>query len=173
MAHGMGLSSFGKLSTDGTKVRANASSCKATSYRRMVEEERRLKGEVEALPKQARDADAEGNARFGESLRGDELPEELRRREDRLAPGREGKKMAGRNPHARPATRRMVEKLAAPAGRERHSQRKWLPEAPNGWIKEVLGFRRFSVRSLAGARGEWNLACLALNVKRLPPLLVA
>ena len=39
--------------------------------------------EIEAL--QARDTDAEEDARFGESLRGDELPEELRRREDRLA----------------------------------------------------------------------------------------
>ena len=39
--------------------------------------------EIEAL--QARDTDAEEDARFGESLRGDELPEELRRRADRLA----------------------------------------------------------------------------------------
>ena len=38
---------------------------------------------IEAL--QARDTDAEEDARFGGSLRGDELPEELRRREDRLA----------------------------------------------------------------------------------------
>ena len=41
--------------------------------------------EIEALLKQARDTDAEEDARFGESLRGDELPEELRRRKDRLA----------------------------------------------------------------------------------------
>ena len=39
--------------------------------------------EIEAL--QARDTDAEEDARFGGSLRGDELPEELRCREDRLA----------------------------------------------------------------------------------------
>ena len=42
-----------------------------------------MKEEVEALLNTARDA--EEDARFGESLRGDELPEELRRREDRLA----------------------------------------------------------------------------------------
>ena len=47
----------------------------------MREEERRE--EIEAL--QARDTDAEEDTRFGESLRGDELPEELRRRADRLA----------------------------------------------------------------------------------------
>ena len=85
LAREVGLLSFGKLSIDGTKVRANASKRKAMSYGRMGEEARRLEGEIEALLKQARDTDAEEDARFGESLRGDELPEELRRREDRLA----------------------------------------------------------------------------------------
>ena len=88
-----------------------------------------------------------------------------------VAPGREGKKTVDRDAHTHPATHRMVEKLATPAGRERYAQRKWLSEAPNGWIKEVLGFRRFSVRGLNKARGEWDLVCLALNIKRLQPLL--
>jgi len=35
-----------------------------------------------------------------------------------------------------------------------------------GWIKEVLGFRRFSLRGLAKARGEWTVICLAVNLKR-------
>ena len=48
---------------------------------------------------------------------------------------------------------------------------KWLSEAPYGWIKHVLGFRRFSLRGLATAGGEWDLVCLALNVKRLQPLM--
>ena len=39
-----------------------------------------------------------------------------------------------------PATGRMVEKLATPAGRAAYAERKWLSEAPNG--KHVLGFRR-------------------------------
>ena len=97
-----------------------------------------------------------------------------------VAPGREGKRVADKDAKRHPATRRMVEKLATPTGRERYAQRKWLSEAPNGWIKacprmvlsgEVLGFRRFSVRGLAKARGEWDLVCLALNLKRLQPLL--
>ena len=33
--------------------------------------------------------------------------------------------------------------------------------------KEVLGFRRFSLRGVAKARGEWNVVCLAVNLKRL------
>ena len=65
---------------------------------------------------------------------------------------------------------RGIDGYVAP-GRERYAQRKWLSEAPNGWIKEVLGFRRFSVRGLNKARGEWDLVCLALNIKRLQPLL--
>ena len=38
-----------------------------------------------------------------------------------------------------------------------YAQRKWLSEAPYGWIKHVLGFRRFSLRGLAKARCEWDL----------------
>ena len=67
----------------------------------------------------------------------------------------------------------MAEKLATPEGKARYARRKWLSEAPNGWIKEAMGFRRFSARGLAKARGEWNLVCLALNVKRMGRLATA
>ena len=90
-----------------------------------------------------------------------------------VAPGREGKRAVNRNPDTHPATHRMVEKLATCEGRKQYAQRKWLSEAPNGWIKEVLGFRRFMLRGLDKVRGEWDLVCLALNVKRLQPLLAA
>ena len=46
----------------------------------------------------------------------------------------------------------MKKKLQTEAGRARYARRKWLSEAPNGWIKEVLGFRRFSFRGLAKVR---------------------
>ena len=85
LARELGLASFGKLSIDGTKVRANASKHKAMSYGRMQEEERRLVGEIEALLAAAGDADAAEDARLGADERGDDLPSELRRREDRLA----------------------------------------------------------------------------------------
>ena len=45
----MGLTDFGKLSNDGTKVRANASERKAMSYDRMKREEARLRAEIQAL----------------------------------------------------------------------------------------------------------------------------
>ena len=84
VARGMGLAKFGKLSVDGTKVRANASKRKATGYDRMLRREREPEAGIEALPTRARDTDAREDERFGESFRGDELPEELRRRGDRL-----------------------------------------------------------------------------------------
>ena len=85
LAQALGLARLGKLSIDGTKVRANASKRKAMSYDRMQEEERRLAGEIEALLRQADATDETEDACFGAEVRGDELPAELRRREERLA----------------------------------------------------------------------------------------
>ena len=314
LARALGLARFGKLSIDGTKFRANASKRKAMSYGRMAEAERRLTGEIEALLAQAGETDVAEDARLGADVRGDELPAELRRREDRLAAiraakarleaqqraeddargrqpdqdrnpkggppykrgygepdaqaqsnftdpesgimktssegfqqcynaqvavdgehqlvvatevtanasdqgglpllldevaetvgeqsetvladagysnerdvadletrgidgyvslGREGKKARSRDPEQYRATNRMAEKLSKPAGRAAYAERKWLSEAPHGWIKHVLGFRRFSLRGLAQVRGEWDLVCLALNAKRLHALMAA
>ena len=314
LAREMGVANFGRLSVDGTKVRANASKRKAMSYARMLEEERRLKGEIEALVSRARETDAAEDARFGEAFRGDELPEELSCWEDRLAAiraakarlearqreaddarerepgskrnpkggrpykrdygepqdkaqdnftdpesrimktssegfqqcynahmaveganqlivatevssnasdqgrmlplveevqaahgerpgsvladagycneadlealeargvdgyvalGREGRRAVAVNAAKHPAKARMAEKLATQAGRAQYARRKWLSEAPNGWIEEVLGFRRFSLRGLNKVQGEWDLVCLALNVKRMQGLQAA
>ena len=308
VAREMGVVRFGTLSVDGTKVRANASKRKAMSYGRMLTEEARLNEEIQGLLDRAGALDAEENARYGEQVRGDELPAELQRREKRLAAireakerleaaqreaddargrkpgqrrnpkggrpykrdygqpdpdaqsnftdpesqimntstegfqqcynaqtvvdethqiivgtdveanasdqgrllplldevsetygvepevvladagycneadlvaleqrgidahvalGREGKAQAAVDRHKRPATHRMGEKLAGEKGRAQYAKRKWLSEAPNGWVKEVLGFRRFSVRGVEKVRGEWHLVCLALNMKRM------
>ena len=306
-----GVANFGKLSIDGTKVRANASKRKAMSYKRMREEEKRLQEEIEALLDRAGAVDAQEDARYGEACRGDELPEELRRREDRLAAiraakgrlearqreadeargrkpgqkrnpkggppykreygepqekaqdnftdpqsrimktsaegfqqcynaqvavegknqlivavevssnasdqgrltplvqevesihgrrpatvladagycneadlaklqalgvdghvalGREGRRAVEVDAEKHPAKAAMAKKLSTEAGRAQYAQRKWLAEAPIGWIKEALGFRRFSVRGLNKVQGEWDLVCLALNVKRMQGL---
>ena len=308
VAREMGVVRFGTLSVDGTKVRANASKRKAMSYGRMLKEEARLKEEIQRLLDKAGAVDAEEDERYGEQMRGDELPVELERREKRLtaieeakarleaaqreaddargrkpgqdrnpkggrpykraygepepkaqsnftdpesqimktstegfqqcynaqtlvdeahqiivatdveaqasdqgqmlplldevsesfgvepqvvladagscneadlaaleqrgidghvALGREGKAQAAANAQTRPATHRMGEKLASDEGRAQYAKRKWVSEAPNGWIKEVLGFRRFSLRGVEKVRGEWHLVCLALNIKRM------
>ena len=307
----MGLVRFGTLSIDGTKVRANASKRKAMSYDRMLREEARLAKEIQGLLSSASAADEDEDRRYGKEVRGDELPAELRRREDRLsairaararleaaqrraddergrepgqdrspkngqpykrgygepdpkaqsnftdpqsrimktstegfqqsynaqtavddanqivvaasvgaqandkeqlipmldaveetlaetpeevladagyssernlaelerrgitgyvALGREGKQADAVDPKKRPATDRMKKTLETEAGRARYARRKWLSEAPNGWIKEVLGFRRFSFRGLEKVRSEWDLVCLAVNIKRIGAL---
>ena len=78
-----GLVKLGHVSTDGTKLQGNASRHKAMSYGYMKKEVERLREEIEALVTQAFQQDAEDDAALG-SRRGDELPAELARREDRL-----------------------------------------------------------------------------------------
>src|SRR3954470_6710208 len=90
VAGALGMVALGNLSTDGTKMRANASRHKAMSYGYMEKELERLQAEVDRLLEQAEQIDAEQDAALG-SRRGDELPDELRRREDRLARIREAK----------------------------------------------------------------------------------
>jgi Transposase DDE domain len=52
-------------------------------------------------------------------------------------------------------------------GREIYRLRTCTVEPVIGIIKEVLGFRQFSLRGLFAAAGEWTLVCLAYNLKRL------
>src|SRR5271155_662646 len=83
---------LGRVSLDGTKLKANASKHKAMSYGRMKEKQQQLKEEVKQLLERAEAADEEEDRQYG-SQRGDELPEELRRRETRLAKIKEAKKV--------------------------------------------------------------------------------
>ena len=78
---------------------------------------------------------------------------------------REGAQTAG------PATRRMHRKLNTKRGRKRFKTRKHIVEPVFGWAKQVLGFRSFSMRSLALARAEWDLVCLCTNIKRMNRLM--
>jgi transposase len=305
IAQEAGLVQLGALAVDGSKVKANASKHKAMSYGRIRQEETRLREQIAALTAQAEATDAAEDAALGPDVRGDELPAELQRREERLAKiaaakarlearqaaedrqkGRtpdDGRKGRGSKPFARDfgvppddtqdnftdpesrimktsagfdqcfngqiavdettqlivatgltncgadnaellplinrveatlggappevladagyraeatfqtlearditayislghevrpsnapnpahvATQRMADRLKSEAGRARYRRRKAIVEPVLGWIKEVLGFRRFSLRGAAKARGEWNLVCLALNLKR-------
>lgn len=312
LAREAGLVKLGRVGIDGTKVKANASKHKAMSYARMREEEARLKAEIGALLQQAEAQDKAEDARYGADRRGDELPEELARREQRLqviqaakarlearqreqdhqdgrrvdendqtrgpggrickrafgvpqdkaqenftdpqsrimktgegfqqcynaqaavdedsrlivanalsncaadteqllpmvratiqntgavpamtladsgyasednfaaleceelaacvALGREGKQRRPIDPNQYPATQRMAERLASAEGQAHYRRRKVIPEPVFGWIKQAMGFRRFSVRGLEAVTGEWNLVCLALNLRRMQRL---
>lgn len=310
IAREAGVVQLGTLAVDGSKVKANASKHKAMSYGRMRDEERRLREQIAAITKQAETLDAAEDAAHGAEVRGDELPAELQRREQRLAAiaaakarlearqaakdrkrGRapdDGRKGRGSRPFKRDfgvppddaqdnftdpesrimkashgfdqcyngqiavdersqlivatrltnvapdqgtlmpildrvqttcglppgevladagfreeatfvaleargitgyislgkeghsskppnpahhATLRMAVRLTSELGRKRYRRRKAIVEPVLGWIKEVLGFRRFSLRGEAKARGEWNIVCLAVNLKRLQRLL--
>ncbi len=312
LAKEAGLIKLGRLGIDGTKVRANASKHKAMGYGRMKEEEVRLKGEIAALLKQAEAVDEAEDLEHGPDLVGNELPEELQRRESRLkviqqakarleerqreqdkeigrtpdderrppsgrgpdyqrdfgvphdqaqenftdpqsrimktqdgfqqcynaqaavdegsllivandlgnnasdsgqllpmlkkahsntgalpkmaladagyaseetlrelenqsisacvALGREGKGARTIDPEKYPAKARMAERLKTPEGQAHYRRRKVIPEPVFGWIKQALGFRRFSMRGLERVKGEWNLICLAVNLKRIRTL---
>ena len=85
LAREMGMVKLGTIALDGTKVKANASKHKAMSYGRMKEQEQKLKHEIEALLERARVIDAEEDAQLGADQADEQLPEELQRRQDRLA----------------------------------------------------------------------------------------
>jgi transposase len=68
---------------------------------------------------------------------------------------------------------KMAYKLQTEIGRRIYRLRKCTVEPVIGIIKEVLGFRQFSLRGLAAAAGEWCLVCLAFNLKRLHILMPA
>jgi len=87
-----GLVKLGTLALDGTKLRANASRHKAMSFERMAKTEAALEAEIAAMRATAADllegaeaTDQAEDERYGPDRRGDELPDELARRESRLA----------------------------------------------------------------------------------------
>jgi len=304
----IGLVKMGTLAIDGTKLKANASKHKAMSYGRMKAEERRIAEEIERITRIAQGVDEAEDAEFGPDFRGDELPAELERRENRLKAIREAKERlereqaeedgvsgrgktakkdgsrrplkrpngvpedkkqanftdpesrimgtprtgfvqgyngqiavdaeasivvangvsqcaadsgelvpmvtqaadnVGRKPRkvladmgyksedafaqledmrveahvavgkgettgpaskkAGPATKKMHRRRQTKRSQELYRRRKVIAEPPFGWIKSVMGFRSFLMRGLANVSGEWNLVCLALNMKRLAP----
>jgi len=65
---------------------------------------------------------------------------------------------------------KMAYKLRTEIGKAIYGLRKSTVEPVIGIIKEVLGFRQFSLRGLGAAAGEWCLVCLAWNLKRLHKL---
>src|ERR1035437_796888 len=92
MALECGSIKLGRVALDGTKLKANASKHKAMSYGRMTEKQQQFQEEVKQLLAEAEAADETEDRQYGDK-RGDELPEELRRRETRLAKIKQAKKV--------------------------------------------------------------------------------
>ena len=86
-----GLVKLGHVALDGTKIRANASKHKAMSYQRMQKAEKELAAQVEAWFHEAEAVDGEEDDTFGALQRGDELPDWVVNKQQRLAKIREAK----------------------------------------------------------------------------------
>jgi transposase len=114
-----GLVKLGHIALDGTKVKANASKHKAMSYGRMVTEDARLQAEVETLLKQAEAVDARDDATYGPDRRGDELPAELARREQRLQTIRAAKAVLEQEAQAEAALQQAAHEARKTAGPRR------------------------------------------------------
>ena len=110
-----GLVRLGHVALDGTKMRANASKHKAMSYGRMEEKVRELEAQVAELLAAAEAADQAEDAEHG-SRRGDEVPEELRFRQQRLKKIQQAK--AELEAEAEAAAQKLREEKAAKAKAE-------------------------------------------------------
>jgi transposase len=113
-----GLAKVGTIALDGTKVKANASRHKAMSYDRMKAEEIRLKQEIAKLLADAEAADKAEDLQHGPDRHGDELPDELARRQSRLARIQEARGLLeerARIEAAEDAARRQAEGKSSPA----------------------------------------------------------
>jgi transposase len=81
---------------------------------------------------------------------------------------------AGQEPAAdAPPREKMAYKLRTVLGKALYRRRKCTVEPVFGQIKEVMGFRQFSLRGLLNVTGEWCLVCLAFNLRRLHVLACA
>lgn len=76
-----------------------------------------------------------------------------------------------------PETDDPIEKMAwylkTKEGKARYAKRKSTVEPVFGIIKQVLGFRQFSLRGLDAVKGEWKLVAIAFNLKRMHVLVAS
>ena len=117
----VGALKLGRVVLDGSKVKANASKHKAMSYGRMEETEKRLRKEVRELLKRAEAVDEEEDKRYGRERQGEELPEELQRRETRIARIREAKKALEERAREKAASEGKVDQEAKPKSKDQYN----------------------------------------------------
>lgn len=75
---------LGHVSLDGTKVQANASKGRSKSYKTLTKEERELREEVSSWFEKAEAIDADEDELYGKDRRGDELPDWVKDKSQRL-----------------------------------------------------------------------------------------
>lgn len=81
MCKGLGMVKVGEISIDGTKIKANAAKRRTkdkSSYERWLEG---IEEEIKEMLKEAGEIEEEEDRLYGKDKRGDELPEEIRRKD--------------------------------------------------------------------------------------------
>jgi len=127
-----GLVKLGHISLDGTKVKANASKHKAMSYDRMDKTIQQLEAEVKQLLEEAQTVDDDEDARYGKGKRIEELPEDLRRRQDRISKIKEAKKALEDQARAKAqAKRQAIQEKEAALKKEGKPRKGKKPKAPS------------------------------------------
>ena len=91
-------------------------------------------------------------------------------REARNVPLGEPEQGYSRRPEEADAVAKMAHRMNSAEGRGIYSKRKSTVEPVFGVIKQVMGCRRFHLRGFNAVRGEWDLVCMAWNLKRLHAL---
>jgi len=130
-----GLVKLGHVALDGTKIKANASKHKAMSYERMCQTEQKLEEQVRELLKKAEQTDEEEDQRYGRGERGQDVPAELARRENRLKAIREAKAALEEQARER-ARQKALEAQAVIKEREREVRQS--SEKAKGRMPEVV-----------------------------------
>jgi hypothetical protein len=110
-----GMVSLGFVALDGTKVLANVSKHKAMSHDRMLKAEAQLEKEIKELMSRAEILDAQEDGQYGKGNLGSDLPEELRRRQDRLEKIRQAREVLETEAAAAAARDRAKQAKAAEA----------------------------------------------------------
>jgi len=123
-----GLVQVGLVAIDGTKLKANASLAANRKYRS-------IKQEIQQILKEAAAKDAEEDDIYGPENRGDELPEELKDRQQRLARLREAKERLEQE--TAEAAAKQEEKIRQGQEEERERGRKQRGRKPNPPDKTV------------------------------------
>ena len=76
-------------------------------------------------------------------------------------------------PDSEDPVEQMAYRVKTQAGRARYALRKHTVEPVFSIIKHVMGFRQLSLRGLDNVSGEWRLATLAWNIKRMHRLVAS
>ena len=178
-----GMVRLGHLSLDGSKYQANASRHKAMSYGRMAAAADQLEAEVQELLDRAAAVDAAEDAEYGAAVRGDELPEELRRREERLTRIKDAKTRLEERARsrARDESQRKgaTEEVAAAASVQAKPQPREpsnftdpdrrMMKSPQGWVQGYNA--QIMVEESSGVIVAQEVSSQGVDTRRLGPML--